>query len=105
MQSVNIIDEPPEEKKENINPNVYREENNNDFIDINALTEEPQMKNEEIVTEPIKKEIDPMEKLKYATPIKMVKDTLENIKSAGYNAVIEEVDNSNEYQIIIKIEK
>lgn len=94
-----------EEKKENINPNVYREENNNDFIDINALTEEPQMKNEEIVTEPIKKEIDPMEKLKYATPIKMVKDTLENIKSAGYNAVIEEVDNSNEYQIIIKIEK
>lgn len=113
-----------EEKKENANPNVYKEENNNDFIDINALTEEPQMKNEginvpeisvpevtipevneEIVTEPIKKEIDPMEKLKYATAIKMAKDTLENIKSAGYNALLEEVDNGSEYQIIIKIEK
>ena len=44
-------------------------------------------------------------KIKLATAIKLVKDSTEEIKKAGYNLKIEEIDNDKDYQIIIKIQK
>lgn len=44
-------------------------------------------------------------KLKLATAIRLAKDTVEDIKTAGYKVAIEEVDGQNDYQIIIKIQK
>lgn len=44
-------------------------------------------------------------KIKMATAIRLAKDTLEDIKTAGYDASISEVDGQNNYQIIINIQK
>jgi len=44
-------------------------------------------------------------KIKMATAIRLAKDTLEDIKTAGYVASLDEVDNGNSFQIIINIEK
>lgn len=44
-------------------------------------------------------------KIKMATAIRLAKDTLEDIKTAGYDASISEVDGQNSYQIIINIQK
>ena len=44
-------------------------------------------------------------KVKLATAIRLAKDSAEEIKKAGYNVVIEEVDGAKDYQIIIKVEK
>ena len=44
-------------------------------------------------------------KIKLATAIKLAKDSADEIKKAGYNVVLEELDGRNEYQIIIKVEK
>lgn len=44
-------------------------------------------------------------KVKLATAIRLAKDSVEEIKKAGYNVVLQEVDGSSEYQIIIKVEK
>lgn len=44
-------------------------------------------------------------KLKLATAIRLAKDTVEDIKTAGYTASLEEVDGQSDYQIIIKIQK
>lgn len=46
-----------------------------------------------------------IDKIKLATAIKLAKDSLEEIRKAGYNATIEELDSDNEYKIIIKVEK
>ena len=46
-----------------------------------------------------------LSKIKLATAIKLAKDSAEEIKKAGYNVVIEEVDSSSDYQIIIKVQK
>lgn len=46
-----------------------------------------------------------MSKMKLATAIRLAKDSVEEIKKAGYNAVVEEVDGTNDYQIIIKVQK
>jgi len=35
----------------------------------------------------------------------LAKDTVDDIKTAGYNITMEEIDNQNEYQIILKIQK
>ena len=44
-------------------------------------------------------------KIKLATAIRMTKDSVEEIKKAGYNVVFEEIDGINDYQIIIKVQK
>ena len=48
---------------------------------------------------------DNMSKVKLATAIRLAKDTVEDIKTAGYNVTLEEVDGLEEYQIIIKVQK
>lgn len=67
-------------------------------------------KKEEKVIEVPKVEIpeqksDNLSKIKLATAIRLAKDTLDDIISAGYNATMEEVDDLSEYQIIIKVQK
>ena len=44
-------------------------------------------------------------KVKYATAIKLAKDAIENIKLAGYEVALEELETPNDYQIIIKVQK
>ena len=44
-------------------------------------------------------------KVKLATAIKLAKDALDSIATAGYNVTMEEVDGLTDYQIIIKVEK
>ena len=46
-----------------------------------------------------------LSKVKLATAIKLAKDTADEIKKAGYNVTLEEVDGTNDYQIIIKVQK
>lgn len=48
---------------------------------------------------------DSLYKLKYATFIKLAKDTLEQTKKFGYNAKLEEKKLPNGYEIIIKVEE
>ena len=61
------------------------------------------MPNEEIPVQ--NNESTDLSKVKLATAIKLAKDSAEEIKKAGYNVVIEEVDNASDYQIIIKVQK
>lgn len=44
-------------------------------------------------------------KVKLATAIRLAKDTVEDIKTAGYTVTMEEVDSGSDYQIIIKVKK
>ena len=44
-------------------------------------------------------------KIKLATAIKLAKDSTDEIRKAGYNVTMEEIDNGTDYQIIIKVEK
>ncbi len=44
-------------------------------------------------------------KIKLATAIKVVNDSVEEMKKLGYNAEVQEIDNPQEYQIIIKVNK
>lgn len=60
---------------------------------------------EPIIQESKNSKVDNMSKIRMATAIRLAKDTLEDIKAAGYKAYIEEKDNGNSYQIIINIEK
>lgn len=46
-----------------------------------------------------------LSKVKLATAIKLAKDTADEIKKAGYNVTLEEVNGTNDYQIIIKVQK
>ena len=48
---------------------------------------------------------DELSKIKLATAIKLAKDSADEIKKAGYNVTIEELDSEANYQIIIKVEK
>ena len=48
---------------------------------------------------------DNLSKIKMATAIRLAKDTLEDMKAAGYQASIEEHDGDSIYQIIINIIK
>lgn len=66
-----------EEKEEVVMPNIEIENNNN-----NELS-----------------------KIKLATAIKLAKNSVEDIKKAGYDVKIEEVETETDYQIIIKVEK
>ena len=46
-----------------------------------------------------------LSKVKLATAIKIVKDSVEQIKKAGYDVSIEEQDAEGNYQILIKVQK
>lgn len=46
-----------------------------------------------------------LSKVKLATAIRLAKDTVEDIKTAGYTVTMEEIDGQTEYQIIIKVQK
>lgn len=126
----NILEEIPKSDEKNDNPNIYTQTNNIDFIDLNNLTDENENHNK---TSPqdIEEELKPNEteekkgddkmpniqsvvekqtnnidtRIRMATAIRLANDTLEDIKTAGYQASIEEIDNGNNYQIIINIEK
>lgn len=76
------------------------------FNDNNISVEEkevPVMPNIEIPVQ--NNDNNDLAKLKLATAIKIAKDSAEEIKKAGYNVVINEVDNESDYQIIIKLQK
>lgn len=49
--------------------------------------------------------VNSLSKVKLATAIRIAKDTVEEIKVAGYNVTMEEVDTGSDYQIIIKVQK
>lgn len=122
----------PRNEEKNENPNVYTQTDNIDFIDLNNLTPVEEESKEEIIPKleelAVNKEekkddimmpnmetinevpntttnIDNMSKIKMATAIRLAKDTVDDIKTAGYKATLQEVDNGNTYQIIINIEK
>ena len=117
------------EEKEDENPNVYTQTKNIDFININNLDNEEEVVEEQVPTIEVQEErninkvqnpeimtinderpvenvsTDNMSKIKYATAIRLAKDTVEDIKTAGYEVSVEELDTPNNYQIIIKIQK
>lgn len=114
-----------EKSSNNDNPNAYTQTDNTDFININSLdniekdkeikpvndvifnpsevNEEPVIDND--LSSILKKPEKDLSTVKLATAIRLAKDTVEDIKTAGYNASLEEVDNGNTYDLIIKVEK
>lgn len=127
----NINIEPEVTKNNTIeNPNVYTQTDNKDFVNIGSLNEDNSVKNalnylnvtdktstifndstssiEETPKINIPKQekpIDNMSKVKLATAIRLAKDTVEDIKTAGYKVTMEEKDLDDNYEIIIKVEK
>ena len=115
------------EKEEN--PNVYAQTLNNDFVNISSLNEEStaspvksalsgldivsteselfggnNLSVEEKETSSITNSDSPdLSKIKLATAIKLAKDSVEEIKKAGYNVKVEEIDTTADYQIIIRL--
>jgi len=76
------------------------------FVGSNLSVEEKDdSKMSNIETPIVNNEINKLFKLKLATAIKLAKDSVEEIKKAGYNVKLEEIDSINDYQIIIKVEK
>lgn len=63
----------------------------------------PVMPNVELQT--INNQSSDLSKIKLATAIKLAKDASEEIKKAGYDVSVEEVDGNSDYQIIIKVQK
>lgn len=118
-----------ENKHTEENPNVYKDTNNIDFVNISSLNEEDNIKSalknlniadtsrevfnenesktEELTSSNTIEEPkeDNMSKIKLATAIRLAKDTVEDIKTAGYKVTIEEIDNKENYEIIIRVEK
>ncbi len=83
-------------------------ENKSDIFDENTIEVEDKREETMNTTKALEtptQKTDNMSKVKLATAIKVAKDALEDIKSAGYTAQIEEVDGLTEYQIIIKVQK
>lgn len=110
----------PSTHEEQKNPNVYTQTKNIDFININSLdtpeenlkVETPQKENDSMIltnNEIPKKEennnVNNISKIKYATAIKLAQDAVADIQKAGYNVSLEEIDTTNDYQIIIKLQK
>lgn len=111
--------EPPTHEEQK-NPNVYTQTKNIDFININSLdtpeenlkVETPQKENDNMIltNNEIPKieennNVNNISKIKYATAIKLAQDAVADIKKAGYNVSLEEIDTTNDYQIIIKLQK
>lgn len=106
----------PENKKEgpqNIDVEIPKEEIEIPKLpEINSIIEEKEnsrvekMNENNIINETQNnKKIDNISRMKMATAIRLAKDTLDDIKTAGYNATLEEVDDGSNYQIIINIQK
>lgn len=110
----------PSTHEEQKNPNVYTQTKNIDFININSLDapeensklETPQKENDNMIltNNEIPKieennNVNNISKIKYATAIKLAQDAVADIKKAGYNVSLEEIDTTNDYQIIIKLQK
>lgn len=111
------------------NPNVYKDTNNIDFVNISSLNEEDNIKSglnnlnivdtsQEVFNDNKPKieestpsntieepKEDNMSKVKLSTAIRLAKDTVEDIKTAGYKVTMEEIDNKENYEIIIRVEK
>ena len=129
---VSNINIEPEVTKNNTveNPNVYTQTDNKDFVNIGSLNEDNSVKNAlndlnvtdktstifndstssieetpKINIPKQEKQIDNMSKVKLATAIRLAKDTVEDIKTAGYKVTMEEKDLDDNYEIIIKVEK
>ncbi len=110
-------------ESESENPNVYTQTSNIDFVNINNLDQEIEEPKQDLPIETIEEErndnqmlnaeVLPKEpkpnnninKIKYATAIKLAKSTVKDIKEAGYQVTLEEIDTANDYQILIKIQK
>ncbi len=83
-------------------------ENKSDIFDGNTVMVEDK-KEENMIEVPNAKDAEQapnsINKVKLATAIKLAKDALDSIATAGYNVTMEEVDGLTDYQIIIKVEK
>lgn len=125
--SSNLVESPKEVKEENLKPEVPIQENSAPLPEFRAPKEEPAIQEPTTLSvetptdlpsvpepnldkvempkeeSPLKE--DPLAKLKVATAIKLAKDAVDKIKEVGYDVAVEETDNSNNYQIIIKIQK
>lgn len=99
---------------------MYTQTKNIDFININSLDtpeensklETPQKENDNMIltNNEIPKieennNVNNISKIKYATAIKLAQDAVADIKKAGYNVSLEEIDTTKDYQIIIKLQK
>lgn len=81
-----------------------KEESNINDLDSKKEEKDDNMYNKESVVE-TNNGNDNISKIKLATAIRLAKDTIEDIKTAGYEASLEEKDNGSSYQIIINIQK
>lgn len=69
----------------------------------NLSVEEKDVPNMENIEIPVKN--NELSKIKLATAIRLVKDSVEEIKKAGYNVTIEELEEAEDYKITIKVQK
>ena len=75
------------------------------FSGNNVSVEEKDVLNMQNVEVPVVNQNTDVMKIKLATAIKLAKDSTDEIRKAGYNVTMEEIDNGTDYQIIIKVEK
>lgn len=85
---------------ENQIPNPIEEERNTNSMSNTTSFNEPQPQNNTQLANN-----NNISKVKYATAIKLAKDAIKNIKLAGYEVALEELETPNDYQIIIKVQK
>ena len=82
-------------EKQDVNTEIVEEKKEDDIMpNINPIVKEPKTNSS-----------DNMSRMRMATAIRIAKDALEDIKTAGYQASFEENENENGYQIIINVEK
>lgn len=110
IEEIKIPENVVKEKKFIPNFDIFDSENNNQQSPSSQIREDtfvsPVLTPVESPIEPVKEEkIVVPKKLRFATAIRLTKDTVEDIKTAGYKASMEEVETDTEYQIIIKIQK
>ena len=70
-----------------------------------SVEEKDVQKMPNVETQVVNNQSTELTKIKLATAIKLAKDSADEIKKAGYNVTVEEIDTDSDYQIIIKIQK
>lgn len=70
-----------------------------------SVEEKDELNMSSVETPVVENQTNDLSKVKLATAIRLAKDSVDEIKKAGYNVVVEEVDGTNDYQIIIKVQK
>ncbi len=75
------------------------------FSGNNLSVEEKDVQTMHNIDMPVVNNQNDLMKIKLATAIKLAKDSADQIKKAGYNVTMEEVDTGTDYQIIIKVQK